>query len=57
MYIVISCRMMSFHGYPFIWFIAQFLKYLMRPSTKLKDYLMEKRKALGIVDKDSPIIG
>ena len=50
-------RLMSFHGFPFAWFIAQFLKFLMRPSTALQSYIMDKRNALGIGEKDGPIVG
>lgn len=49
---------MSFHGLPFAWFVAQFLKYLMRPSTDLKAYLHDKKAALGISnEEDVPLVG
>ena len=50
---------MSFHGSPFAWFVAQFLKYLMRPSSDLAAYLRKKKDALGIgnVGKELPIVG
>jgi hypothetical protein len=54
----IFCRLMSFHGAPFVWFIAQFLKYLMRPSDELSVYLHQKRVVLGMENNDiHPIVG
>lgn len=51
-------RLMSFHGLPFVWFIAQFLKYLMSPSAELKDYLNKKTLALGLENIDQqPMVG
>lgn len=46
---------MSFHGSPFAWFIAQFLKYLMRPSNDLKSYIAEKKEKLDM--EPGPIVG
>ena len=51
-------RLMSFHGSPFVWFIAQFLKYLMRPSSELTRYLDDKKGSLNVEIKDmAPIVG
>ena len=47
-------RLSAFHGYPFVWFVGQFLQYLMRPSQQLSDYLEERRKHLNITH---PIVG
>ena len=47
-------RLKVFHGYPFVWFIGEFLHYLMRPSEQLKKYLDERRAHLNI---NHPIVG
>lgn len=47
-------RLKAFHGYPFIWFIGEFLQYLMRPSAQLQQYLDERRAHLNITH---PIVG
>ena len=47
-------RLSVFHGYPFVWFVGQFLQYLMRPSEQLRTYLEERRKTLNI---SHPIVG
>lgn len=47
-------RLNTFHGYPFVWFVGQFLQYLMRPSQQLEEYLEDRRKALNITH---PIVG
>ena len=47
-------RLTAFHGYPFVWFVGQFLQYLMRPSQQLREYLVERRKFLNI---SHPIVG
>ena len=47
-------RLTAFHGYPFVWFVGQFLQYLMRPSQQLGEYLEERRKFLNI---SHPIVG
>ena len=44
----------SFHGYPFVWFVGQILKYLMRPNKDLESYTDERRLALGF---KHPIVG
>ena len=38
----------AFHGHPFVWFAAQFLKYLMRPNSELADFYQKKKEAMGI---------
>lgn len=50
-------RLMSFHGLPFVWFIAQFIKYLMRPSNELREYLRQKKSTLGMGKDLHPIVG
>jgi hypothetical protein len=47
-------RLKAFHGYPFVWFIGQFLQYLMRPSDQLTQYLEDRRKHLNI---SHPVVG
>ena len=47
-------RLKVFHGYPFVWFVGQFLQYLMRPSPQLKRFLDERRTHLNI---SHPIVG
>lgn len=46
--------LMSFHGYPFVWFVGQFLKYLMQPNKEVEDFISERRKSLGF---KHPIVG
>lgn len=46
--------LLSFHGHPFVWFVGQILKYLMRPNKELESYIDERRKALGF---RHPIVG
>ena len=48
---------MSFHGAPFVWFIAQFLKFLVKPSDELKSYILEKNAGLGLTNRVGPIVG
>ena len=38
----------TFHGHPFVWFAAQFLKYLMRPNSELSAFYEKKREAMNI---------
>ena len=38
----------TFHGHPFVWFAAQFLKYLMRPNSELSAFYQKKREAMNI---------
>ena len=47
-------RLKIFHGYPFVWFIGQFLQYLMRPSLQLRWFLDERQARLKITH---PIVG
>ena len=46
--------LMSFHGYPFVWFVGQILKYLMQPKKEVEDFINERRKTLGF---KHPIVG
>ena len=50
-------RLLSFHGQPFAWFIAQFLKLLMQPSDELDTYIKEKKKVLGLTQDSGPLVG
>ena len=47
-------RLKAIHGYPFIWFIGQFLHYLMRPSDELRTYIETSQERMGI---RHPIVG
>ena len=40
--------LLAFHGHPFVWFAAQFLKYLMRPNSELEAFYQKKREAMNI---------
>ena len=42
------------HGFPFSWFLGHFLKYLMRPSVQLQQYIEKKRREMGF---QRPIVG
>ena len=50
----LATQLMTFHGYPFIWFIGQFVRYLMRPNMELQKYISNKREAMGL---KHPIVG
>lgn len=47
-------RLKAIHGYPFVWFIGQFLHYLMRPSDELRTYMETTRERMGM---RHPIVG
>ena len=38
----LAFTLLAFHGQPFVWFAAQFLKYLMRPKSELKSFYQKK---------------
>lgn len=45
---------MSFHGKPYVWWVSQFAKYLLRLKPHLKEEVQKKKKAL---DFKSPVVG
>ena len=47
-------RLMAFHGYPFVWFIGQFLQYILRLSPALLKFVDSNRRDLGF---QHPIVG
>ena len=40
--------LLAFHGHPFVWFAAQFLKYLMRPNLEFKAFYQKKKETMYI---------
>jgi glycoprotein 6-alpha-L-fucosyltransferase len=44
----------SFHGFPFVWWIGQFAKYLFRYQPEMKKEMDEKKEKLGF---QTPIVG
>ncbi len=47
-------RLKAVHGYPFVWFLGQFVRYLMRPNEELQNFITSRREALGF---QHPIVG
>lgn len=52
----------ALHGAPFVWFIGQLLRFLMRPSPEIGQYLEERRRQLfagvgGGPSSSTPIVG
>lgn len=53
----------ALHGAPFVWFIGQLLRFLMRPSPEIGQYLEERRRQLfagvggGPSSSSTPIVG
>ncbi|XP_028402791.1 alpha-(1,6)-fucosyltransferase-like [Dendronephthya gigantea] len=47
-------RIQSFHGFPFVWWIGQFAKYLFQYQPKIKQEIDEKKIMLGF---KTPIVG
>ena len=47
-------RIQSFHGFPFVWWIGQFAKYLFQYQPKIKQEIDEKKLKLGF---QTPIVG
>ena len=47
-------RLFTFHDNPFLWFAGQFLSFLMRPNEKVKKYISDKKKSMGIT---KPYVG
>lgn len=50
----LSERLIRLHGHPFVWWLGQFLKYLIRPQPALADDIEETRKRLRF---RNPIVG
>ena len=50
----ISTKLITLHGSPIVWFIGQILRFLMRPSLEIEDYLQMKKIKFGF---NSPIVG
>ena len=40
--------LLAFHGYPFVWFAGQFLKYLMRPNLEFKAFYQKKKETMNV---------
>ena len=40
--------LLAFHGHPFVWFAAQFLKYLMRPNLEFKAFYQQKKETMNV---------
>ena len=47
-------RLLRLHGNPFVWWVGQFLKFLLRPQPHLQADLVATEKRLGFVN---PIVG
>ncbi|UXI15991.1 PAB-dependent polyA-specific ribonuclease subunit PAN3 [Sarcoptes scabiei] len=50
----ISLELTTLHGAPFVWFIGQILRYLMRPSEEINDYIRVQKNKLNF---RKPIVG
>lgn len=50
----LSERIMRIHGDPIVWWVSQFLKYLLRPQSETAQMLAEGEKELGL---SKPIVG
>ncbi|CAH1790772.1 unnamed protein product, partial [Owenia fusiformis] len=47
-------RLIRLHGNPFVWWVGQFMKYLLRPQASLAEDMAETKDKLGF---ESPIVG
>ncbi|GLH09932.1 Alpha-(1,6)-fucosyltransferase [Gryllus bimaculatus] len=47
-------RLSRLHGNPFVWWVGQFLKYMLRPQTSISTLLQESAHKLGF---EKPIVG
>jgi len=47
-------KLLTFHGYPFVWWVGQVFKYLLRPNKELTNYINLKRNEIGF---KQPIVG
>lgn len=50
----LSESLIRLHGQPFVWFIGQLIKYLLRPQPWLKEFIEEKTKEFVF---QTPIVG
>jgi glycoprotein 6-alpha-L-fucosyltransferase len=50
----LSERLIHLHGHTYVWFIGQFMKYLLRPQPWLSQFIEEKYITLGF---QTPIVG
>ncbi|XP_065201965.1 alpha-(1,6)-fucosyltransferase [Planococcus citri] len=50
----LSARIIRIHGDPIVWWVGQFLKYLLRPQSNIKRMLSEYEEKLGF---KKPIVG
>lgn len=50
----LSDRIQRLHGDPIVWWIGQFIKYMLRPQSHLKEMLDNTEKSLGL---QHPIVG
>ena len=50
----IADKLIHFHGAPFVWWVGQFFKYLLRPQPALSDDIRKLTKSLGF---RNPIVG
>lgn len=50
----LSARITRIHGDPIVWWVGQFLKYLLRPQPNIKQMLGEYEEKLGF---KKPIVG
>lgn len=47
-------RLKRIHGDPFVWWVGQFLKYLLRPTPKTKEFL---DNSIAKLNFQKPIVG
>ena len=47
-------RLMRFHGHPFVWWVGQFLKYMLRPSDEFRADLEDTKRRMDFIN---PIVG
>jgi glycoprotein 6-alpha-L-fucosyltransferase len=50
----LSERLIHLHGYPFVWFMGQLIKYLLRPQSWLSEFMEKKYEAIKF---QTPIVG
>ena len=50
----LSKILVTFHGYPFVWFAGHFVKYLLRPNPELQKYIDTKKEELKF---KTPLVG
>lgn len=50
----ISSQLITLHGAPFVWFVGQILKYILKPSNDIEKYITNKKSKFEF---QSPIVG